>query len=148
MTMLAQIENAPAESIKNAALIIASVLAAAYYIMEMFMRVRKLIGGDKTEIQQPLEIRHADKFVPKDEFAKHTDWNADEHEKLWRRIDEDRVAASNSATSRSDKLYSRIEAVENKINDHLVEMNKELGALSAETKQQSALLLSIKRDRT
>jgi len=127
-TLLAQAENVPAESIKTAALIVAAVLASGYYLLEMFMRVRKLMVGEKTDIIQPLEIKHADKFVPKDEFAKHTDWDADEHAKIWRKFEEEQKAATLAGTARSDKIYGQINDVRRELDGKLDKQTERLEA--------------------
>ena len=116
--------------------IISLVLTAGMFLVSCYMAFARR--------SQQRQVTMDPGLATKEAFDRHTAWNAAEHEKMWRRMDENASVAANSASMRSDKLYSRIEAVEAKINEHLVEMNKELGALSAETKQQSRLLLRMK----
>jgi hypothetical protein len=63
--ILAQIEHAPAESIKTAAIILLSGLGAAGMIRNLFFAPSPLA------VRQPLEVREADRYVTRDEFLRY-----------------------------------------------------------------------------
>lgn len=122
MTMLAQAENVPSESFKNAALIALALLGGLYYIVEIAARLKKWSQGNKTEVQQPLEIRAAANYVPKDEFKEHAEWDAGEHEKIWNEVKEvERKAAAaldakigevrNDHTTGRSQLHIRVDQI-------------------------------------
>jgi hypothetical protein len=63
--LLAQIEHAPAESIKTAIIIGLAGLAGAGMIRNLFWPAAAV------NVRQPLEVREADRYVTRDEFIRY-----------------------------------------------------------------------------
>lgn len=109
----AQIENVPAESLKNFVLIVAGALAAAYYIKEIFF---------KEKAPQPFDVHIVESLVTKQEFKDHVDFNNVTHSELFGKItaverngrqhlDQKLDAMSRSAEAGREKLHDRVNEV-------------------------------------
>ncbi len=130
--MLSQLEHVPSEFLKNTALVIAGLLAAAYYGKELLEK-KKI-----SEITpQPLTVQKFSPCANKDEFHHHVAENKREHENIFAKIGGVDRGSSSRVEQQIASLRTERSAHDANIQTQLTKMNTEVAALDAKTNLQN-----------
>ena len=152
--MLAQIENVPSESIKNAALIILAILGALYYAKETFFKS----GKRDVQLKEPLSVLIFEElhkqFAAKNEFDNHVAENNRQHElfrgDLKTERDQSQIHISTRQKTLFDEIKSTRASLEKKLDDKQAEnsvrlnsVEKSIGGLEATSDLQNQKLAQL-----
>ncbi len=128
----AQLESVPESSLRNAALIIAGALAAAYYAKEIFFSKKQ----DTQISPQPLTVEIVkaihDQFAKKEDFEKHVHSNTERHGQLFNGINRVERQAREEMDRRFTALNDERRATLSKLDDQFTFIRENIASINTE----------------
>lgn len=128
--LLAQLSDVPADLIKNLGLIVAALLAAAYY-------ARGLMNGDRPQkrelTQQPISVKAADQFVTRESYGMALIESARRMDEFDRKLEALRSELKVDRDAFMKQLLHEVGSVHTRVNQVLEAVSELRGQVHAKT---------------